>query len=175
MNQFNQKKAEEIIEKYNLPKKIKRIWKFRGEIPMKYFKSNFFLQMSIEENSKTRKIREILEIKALRLSEFRTNKLNKNYTKSNVRLYDIKKGSRFVEGELLMLKDEITEIRNKIRKIIDTKTNKSILLFLSDTRIKPTLIISRSLLFKFKRRHLDKPEKDELIQALSSLYNRLRF
>lgn len=142
MADFDEAKAKEIIQDFELSETTLRVWKSRNSIPKKYLKEGFKKLETIPDTPETRRLRAIISRKEFRMTQFRTATLNPNYQRSNSRLSDIKKGSRFLEAEVKKLKEEIVEIRNLCRAVIDTRTDAAIKALCEDKRIKPTLILA---------------------------------
>ena len=168
---FDETTANEIIERFNLPKSNLAKWKFRGHIPPQYFEKQ---SEEIKQNdSMYPKILEILTYKEIALTKFRT------FNKRPQRASDlISERFRMSIDEKTLFVTEVTEIRNtliKCAKIFDEKNIKTII---KDMRIHHTYVLPQTLLSSihqnyFNLNKFDKIEINEMKQKILVLHNKL--
>ncbi|MDL2262857.1 hypothetical protein LJC11_05085 [Bacteroidales bacterium OttesenSCG-928-I21] len=114
---FDEKRAKEIVAKYNLNTSIVKVWKTRGKIPAKYFTNNP-LPVPIESEAEFQLQRDIIrilqngkinKISLSRLAEVKISKINDVLSSK----------SNFNNVELLSLKKSINKIKIDIRAIFE--------------------------------------------------------
>jgi hypothetical protein len=162
---YTDEAADKIIQDFHLDEKTKKVWKFRGAIPDKYFQPDAAWSPPLDKATSTgvMRMREILALPEIASTKFAFG----------TRGTDIRTGeARITEEELLQFKSEITQLRNKLRSGIDRNT---FLPALKDPRVHQTKIISIRLYDRINRKmQLEKYEIEEAKFAFVRLYNLLR-
>jgi len=155
--------ADEIIEKFHLDQKTKRVWKTRGAIPDKYANREYSPPVNKVVSTEVMRMREILALPEIASTKFAFDKRGR----------DILTGeARITEDEVIQFKSEVSQLRNKLRAGIDRN---SFLPLLQDTRVHPTKVIALRLYDRISRKmELGRQEKEEARFAFLRLYNLLR-
>lgn len=134
--------AQEIIDRFKLESKIKKIWKTRNKIPDKYSNPDYKLPEA-PDKSKLILQKRILEI--LKYEFLNSSLLSKVAGLSRTRMYDAKreKASPFSTDEILVLKKEINRLRLLIIKTFEHRSDSA----LRDL-VKSDMILLRPLILR---------------------------
>lgn len=165
---FDDALADAIIAAHGLRPAVKKVWKNRGHIPGDYLDENRDDSARLTDRDPVyQRVREILARPEIAATKFRTlGKKGADITRAKDRLS---------EAELIGLKTEITEIRNKLRQAKDLPTTRNLRAALTDVRLHPTKIVSNALYERIKRdSRVEEYEKRDAQVALLALYNHLK-
>lgn len=144
---FEEKKAAEIIEKFNLSKSTLRVWEHRGKIPKKYFNPDFDNSEKINKVKLDRLIKLLLNEK-LNLSELsRTADIDKSKLSDVIR----GKSKNITEKEFVRIKRRINEIRIELKKLDKTYLSERVLEDVMKVLQIPELVVS----IAFNKKWLD--------------------
>lgn len=114
--QFEEKKAAEIIEKFNLDEKTVKVWKTRGKIPDKYAEADYKVEKRITGNADKVTADRILSI--IKSDEINASTLSELAGIAN--MVDIQRGkSTLTESQLISLKKEINRLKVDIKKALN--------------------------------------------------------
>ena len=162
--QYTDELADEIIAKFHLDPKTKRVWKNRNAIPDKYQDAEYSPPVSSQHNTDVMRMREIFALPEIANTKFQFGK----------RASDIKDGqARITEEEIIQFKTEITQLRNKLRDGKDRNIFKPLL---QDTRIHPTKLLPIALYKRIVEGKvvITDSEKQEARLLFLRLYNLIR-
>jgi hypothetical protein len=128
---FDENTAAEIVEKFNLNAAIVAKWRFRGEIPEKYFSD---MSEKVTDIAILQKISEILNVREIAPKHFRTFSSKKGYR-------IISEETTISENELIALKTELVEIRNLLALCISHPTQDNFKKLFRDKRVHHTPLL----------------------------------
>jgi hypothetical protein len=164
--------AKKIIEKKGLPISNLAKWKFRKEIPSKYFETQ---SPEIGKSDVIYpKIVEILGFKEVAGTKFRT------FAKRPQRVAElISETKRMTEEEKLLFFTEISEMRNALARLIKVFNETNIKAIMKDMRFHHSHIFPARLLSAIHQSYfnLDRFDKNEIAgmkSEIALLYNRLK-
>lgn len=114
---YDEKKALEIIEKYNLAPSVGKIWKHRGKIPDRYFKGEYHKPQPIkEDNINLKMVLSFLEREDVVIRKFLVlaDILPQKY-------HDTQRGRyKWDKREIMDLKKVIISFFNDVKKLTDS-------------------------------------------------------
>lgn len=139
---FDEKKAIEVIKRYNLNENTLGVWKTRSSIPDRYFKDDFVKREAITERADriiSERVKKILKMKELNVTVFR--ELLK------CPLTDIANNkSTFSPNELFRTVKEIKRLRIDVLKTFEHYSPLLVKkLIVEDKRVKPFVICKNFL------------------------------
>ena len=118
---YDENKAKEIIQKYNVSKTTCRVWKNRGKIPSKYLNERYKPRESFSKNAgEYKRLREVLFLREIRLKKLATNIIP--YQAIIDFKYEKQTVSKVQYNEL---RSQIIMFRGKIRNFLGKESNRA--------------------------------------------------
>ena len=172
--EFNEKTAEEIVEKFKLDKKTIRVWRNRNAIPDKYLKLES-PQIKIEGKRNIQLQKDIINL----LNKGDSTKINVSALArlagvDSQRLADIVRGksSLLTIDELLALKKAIGILRNEAKIIVNGLNNKEGFEIIESLEILDSLENKIRLFFNREEIHLRRFIADNRLYSKVSAFAR---
>jgi hypothetical protein len=114
--QFDEKKADEIIKKFNLDEKTVKVWRTRGKIPDRYADSDYKVEKRITGNADKVTAERILSI--IQSNEINASTITELAGIAN--MVDIQRGkSTLTEEQLISIKKEINRLKVDIKNALN--------------------------------------------------------
>ena len=166
--EFDLALANKIKDKFNIPDTTIRVWKYRNKIPSKYLSEEYVKEKKVARNATTNKLLEILKRKEISAYNFRT-------FKTPQRGADIvNKELLFTENEVLGIKTEVVEIRNKLRLMTRHTTKKNIEEIMKDKRIVHSVLFGKNAYYNLLQNKDFGIHTDPVKVKVSAFYNLIR-
>jgi hypothetical protein len=167
--EFDETKAAEIVAQFNLNPSVIVKWRFRKEIPAKYFESQDISEKIPRNNPVLSKIISILDISCLNESNFRT------FAKRPQFVSDLKKEGSMTENEKVLFLTEVSELRNLLSLVIKQPIERNFKLILKEPRLRNVHFFSQAANSRlYQNSTLTNEEKNDLILKCKVLYNNLK-
>lgn len=137
---FDEKKAEEIILKFNLSKNTIKVWKNRNSIPDKYFNEFYDFSEKAKTNADMILTERIINMSKLNILNFTT--IMQLCFINPFKIYDVQKNKTFfTKQELLRFKKEINILKIFIVKSVEYNNIETVKNLFADKRLKYNIVM----------------------------------
>lgn len=168
---FTEELAREVMQRHpdKVTLSVVKVWRTRGHIPGAYFDEQGFDESgSVHEKDPVAvRLLEILGMPEIASTKFRGGQ----------HIADAALGkASLTKADIVLLKVEIAEIKNKVRKAIDTRQLRNIKAALEDIRLHPTKVVPAQTYARIAdaKDLISDQVKNEAILYLSRLNSLLR-
>lgn len=165
---FEEKKAQEIIEKYNLSDATLKVWKHRGEIPDQYANSEYSRLSMMTDTTEYKKACAILALPEIHNTMFTLGKKGSDVSR---------KKDRMTIEEFETFSAEIAEIKKVVFNVLKTATETTLRAVAQDPRLVGAKIFGSDLYGRIVRSDVDRVLTDAqrklAQQACASFFKKL--